>query len=323
MKKTYFILLILCGLISAQSKKEIPRDTSFSLGSTMAKVYRQFPSAKLVDSKLPEGVDEQRNITYTAYGDRELHLDIFTPKQKSKLYPGVILIHGGGWRSGFRQMETPMAQFLATNGYVTATVEYRLSIEALYPAAVNDLKIAVRWMRANAAKYNIDTNKIAVYGCSSGGQLAALIGTTNGIMHFEHYSIYFKHSSDVQAIIDVDGVVDMTDPNESGKDTIPGKPSAGKQWFGASLKERRDLWTEASPINYVSEKTPPILFVNSSIPRYHAGRDEMISILNKYGVYSEVHTMQNSPHPFWLFHPWFDETSHYILKFLDRVFKGK
>ena len=323
MKKIFLMLLVICGLISAQPKKEIPRDTSFSLGSTMAKVYKQFPTAKLVESKLPDGVEEQRNIVYTAYGDRDLHLDIFTPKQKGKLYPGVILIHGGGWRSGYRQMEIPMAQFLAAKGYVTATVEYRLSIEALYPAAVNDLKIAVRWMRANAVKYNIDTNKIAVYGCSAGGQLAALVGTTNGIMHFENYSIYFKHSSNVQAVVDVDGVVDMTDPNESGKDTIPGKPSAGMLWFGATYNERRDLWTEASPINYVNEKTPPILFVNSSIPRYHAGRDEMIRKLNSYNVYSEVHTIPNTPHPFWLFHPWFDQAAHLIWKFLDRVFKGK
>lgn len=323
MKKIFLLFFVICGLLTAQQKKEIPRDTSFSVGSTTAKVYKQFPFAKLVVSKLPDNVEEQRDISYTAYGDRELHLDIFTPKQKGRLYPGVILIHGGGWRSGSRQMEIPMAHFLASHGYVTAVTEYRLSIEALYPAAVNDLKIAVRWMRANAAKYNIDTNKIAVYGCSSGGQLAALIGTTNGILHFENYSIYFKHSSNVQAVVDVDGVVDMTDPNESGKDTVKGRPSAGALWFGAPYRERRDLWTEASPINYVNENTPPILFVNSSIPRYHAGRDEMIRKMNSYNVYSEVHTIQNTPHPFWLFHPWFDEASNYILKFLDRVLKGK
>ncbi len=323
LKKIFLLLLVLGAGTFAQQKNEIPRDTSFSIGSIASKVYKQFPFAKLVIPKLPDGVAEQKDIIYTSYGDRGLHMDIFSPMQKGKRYPGVILVHGGGWRSGNRQMEIPMAQFLASHGYVTATVEYRLSIEALYPAAVNDLKTAVKWMRANAAKYNIDSNKIAVYGCSSGGQLAALLGTTNGLEQFETYSMYFKHSSNVQAVIDVDGVLNMADPDESGKDTIPGKPSAGAMWFGATYKERPDLWTEASAINYVNEKTAPILFINSSIPRFHAGRDEMIRKMNTHNIYSEVHTIQNTPHPFWLFHPWFDEASNYILRFLDRVFKVK
>jgi acetyl esterase/lipase len=305
-------------------QKEIPRDTSFTLSNTAPKIYKQFSHAQLVEAKLPSGVVALENVVYARYGERQLHLDLFSPGEKAQVpLPGVILIHGGGWRSGNRQMEWPMAQHLAANGYVTATVEYRLSIEALYPAGVYDLKGAIRWMRANAARYNIDTNKIAVYGCSAGGTLAAFLGTTGDMKKFEGMAGYAERSSKVQAIVDVDGVLDFTNPAESAKDDDPKKPSAGKLWFGASFKEKPDVWKEASPINYVGSGTAPILFVNSALERFHAGRDEMVEQLNRLKIYSEVHTIPDTPHPFWLFHPWFDEASGYIVKFLNRTFKGR
>lgn len=306
------------------SKKEIPRDTSFTLDNTATKVYKQYPEARLVVAEIPKGVIARENIVYAGDRGRELHLDLFAPVAKSKeRYPGVLLIHGGGWRSGNRRMEWPMAQHLAANGYVTATVEYRLSVEALYPAAIYDLKAAIRWMRANARKYDIDPNKIAVYGCSAGGELAAFLGTTGGLKKFEGSLGQLSYSSRVQAVVDVDGVLDFTDPAESGKDIDPQKPSAGKLWFGASFKDDPKIWKEASPINYVDSTTPPILFVNSSLERYHVGRDQVIAKLKKWNIYSEVHTIPDTPHPFWLFHPWFDEAFNHILKFLNKTFRTR
>jgi acetyl esterase/lipase len=314
-----FFPLLCSVLIPAQ-----PRDTSFTTYSAAIKVTKQFPNAKLVIPKLPKGVQGKKDIIYISYGSRKMHLDIYSPVKKNKLNPAVILIHGGGWRSGNRQMEIPMAQFLASQGYVAATVEYRLSIEALYPAALIDIKAAIKWLRANSGKYHIDTNKIALYGCSAGGQLAALLGTSNENPAAPSYnppgSVENNHSFRVQAIIDIDGVLDMTDPNESAKDTNSSKPSSGKKWFGYSYKENPGLWKEASAINYVNTNSAPICFINSSNPRFHAGRDEMITRLNKFGIYSEVHTITNTPHEFWLFHPWFDLASGYILQFLDRLF---
>jgi len=314
------LVVVLSSLFSQE--KEIPRDTSFTLNNTAQKVTKQYPHAKLVEAKLPDGVTCQEDIVYARYGERELHLDLFSPRGKgNELSPAVILIHGGGWRSGYRQMEWPMAQHLAAHGYVTATVEYRLSGEALYPAGIYDLKAAIRWMRANASKFFINADKIAVYGCSAGGELAAFLGTTGDMKKFEGDLGYPEYSSSVQAVVDVDGIVDFTNPAESAKDDDPKKPSAGKSWFGASFKEQPEIWKEASPINYVDKSTSPILFVNSSLERYHAGRDEMIAHLNKLGLYSEVHTIPDSPHPFWLFHPWFQPTLEHILKFLNKRLK--
>ena len=218
-------------------------------------------------------------------------------------------------------MEWPMAQHLAAIGYVTVAVEYRLSPEALYPAAVHDIKAAIRWVKEHSPEYNIDPTKIALYGGSAGGQLAALVGVTAGISRFDGGGGDTTYSTSVQAIVDIDGVLDLADPAESGKDTGSAPPSAGKSWFGSSFRERPDLWKEASPVQHVNKRTPPIAFINSSIDRFHAGRDQMIEKLKALNIYSEVHSIPNTPHTFWMFHPWFEQTFEIVENFLDRTLK--
>lgn len=323
MKKVLSFLLILLTQVSAQ-QDGIPKDTSFNTKFTAFKIAKDFPNAKVVEVIVPENITVGYDVVYASHTGRKLHIDIFSPKPVGKKpLPFVMIMHGGGWRSGDKSMEWPTAIHLAKNGYITATVEYRLSTEAKYPAAIHDLKEAIRWVRKNAKKLNVDPNKIAVSGCSAGGELAAFLGTTGNLKKFEGDGAYKNISSAVQAVIDVDGVVDFANPAESGKDIDPAKPSAGKSWFGASYKDNPKIWEEASPTKYVSDKTPPILFINSSLDRYHAGRDEMIAKLNKLNIYSEVHTIPKTPHPFWLFHPWFDEAMTYMVNFLDKIFKTK
>jgi pectinesterase len=238
------------------------------------------------------------------------------------VFPAVLIIHGGGWRSGDRQQEIPMARELARHGYAAATVEYRLSTESRYPAGVHDLKSAVRWMRAHASEYAIDSSRIAVMGGSAGGTLAALLGTTGENMLFEGRGGHPRYSSAVQAVVDIDGIVDFTDSSESGKDADPAKPSAGKLWFGSAFHDSPFLWQQASAVNWVSRATPPVLFINSSIDRFHAGRDAMIARLNTYNIYSEIHALSPTPHPFWLFEPWFHDVVRIAVRFLDRILKA-
>jgi len=183
------------------------------------------------------------------------------------------------------------------------------------------LKAAIRWIKTNASVYNIDANKIAVLGCSAGGTLAALLGT-NENKKFEDDGENLDYSSEVHAIVDIDGIVDFTNPAESGKDSDPTKPSAGKLWFGYSFKENPSVWKEASPLNQVNEKTAPIIFINSSQNRFHAGRDEMIEKLKSLNIYYEVQTIPDTPHTFWLFHPWFETTVNYTVTFLNYIFKN-
>ncbi|HPS12931.1 MAG TPA: alpha/beta hydrolase, partial [Prolixibacteraceae bacterium] len=215
--------------------------------------------------------------------------------------------------------DAPMAAYFAEKGYVTATVEYRLSMEVQYPAAVIDVKTAIRWLRKNAAELHINPDKIAIEGSSSGGQLAALIGSTNGSSLFVDSTRYPEFSSDVQALIDIDGVLAFIHPESGEGVDQPGKPSSATLWFGFS-KEKPDLWNEASALSHAGKTFPPVLFINSQYPRFHAGRDDLIARLDSLGIYSEVHTIPDTPHTFWLFDPWFSQTVNFIDQFLKKQF---
>ncbi len=287
-------------------------------------MLKKFPDAKLVTKHLPVNLKEESNIIYAKIGERELHLNVFYPADANvKTYPGVLMIYGGGWASGDTSLIIPMAERLAAKEFVTVTPEYRLSPEALYPAAVLDLKAAVRWMRANADKYHINKNKIAAYGCSAGGQLAALLGATNGDKKFEGDEGNANYSSSIQAIVDVDGVVDFFGKNSEEVKNNPAKPSSAHRWFGASAKDKPQVWKDAGAYYHTSKNTPPIAFINSAVPRFHAGRDEMIRLLKKYNIYYKVHTLPNTIHTFWLFQPWFNKTLDYTTNFLEKVFNKK
>ncbi len=321
--KALFVLGLLAPCMAAARPVDhpsiAPADTSYTITSAYAKIHAKFPFVRIAAPRVPHTVVLKKDMVYASPGGRALHLDLLRPRGSSR-HPAVLLIHGGGWRSGDRSMNLPIAIRLASHGYVAATAEYRLSPEARYPAAVHDLKAAVRWLRAQGDRYHIDTSKIAVLGCSAGGHLAALLGTTNGDPRVEGTEGNLEFSSAVQAVVDIDGILDFTDPAESGKDTISGKLSAGASWFDATYKEKPELWIEASPLSHVSGGTPPMAFINSVVPRFHAGRDSLITRLDKLGIYSEVHTLAGTPHTFWLFHPWFEPTCNLAKSFLDTVF---
>lgn len=310
--------------ISKDESSNFLKDTSCTVYSTYNKLVKEYPSIKIVKTEIPDNIVFEENIIYETYKNRKLHLDIFRPmKNDAGLFSAVILIHGGGWKSGDKSMLNPMAAKLSENGIAAVTVEYRLSPEAKFPAAIFDLKSSVKWLKANSQKYNIDTNKIAVLGCSAGGTLAVFLGATNGNKKFEPMSKNNNFSSDIQAIIDIDGVLDLTNPAESGKDDDPENPSAGRLWLGATYEDNPEIWKEASPINFIDEYTSPITFINSSIERFHAARDGVTEKLKSYGTYFEVHTIQHSPHSFWLFNPWFEQTNGFVINFLQIVFSNE
>ncbi|MEZ4829887.1 MAG: alpha/beta hydrolase [Bacteroidia bacterium] len=320
MKLPFYMLTLGIWLLSClpavAQHADFPRDTSYNPQAALRQIQKKYPETSLVRPALPKGISAKTDWVYHQEGDRALHADVFYPhKRNKKGYPGVLMIHGGGWASGTRSHQVPMAQQLAARGYVTVAVEYRLSPEAVYPAGVYDLKTAVRWMKANARKFGLDTTRIASLGCSAGAQLAALLGTTNGITKFEGQEDYPGYSSDIHAVINIDGIVSFVHP-EAAPEKSGG---AAKRWLGP-YESNTEKWKEASPLEYAGNGTPPFLFVNSSIPRFHAGRDDLIRILDSHGIYSEVHTLDNSPHSFWLVNPWFDPTLNLVADFLGKVF---
>jgi len=310
MKKYFFIFLLFTETCFTQPV----RDTSFNIQSTYVKEVKMRPYIKIASPSFSKNTLSEYNIAYRNVGGRDLLLDIFYPKDKSKKKPAVLLIFGGGWKSGDKTHNYAMAAVLATHNYVAVSAKYRLSPEAIYPAAVFDLKEAIRWMKANAKKYGIDTSQIAVMGTSAGGQLAALIGTTNNNRQFEDTIENKKYSSTVQAIIDIDGILAFKHPESQ-------EGASASLWLGGTYEQKPENWIQASALKHVDKNTVPFLFLNSSLPRFHAGRNDMIAKMNKLNIYSEVHEFPDTPHPFWFFDPWFDPMMKYAIDFLNKTFK--
>lgn len=325
-KNSFFALFFILGFhiaVAQNPVKEIPRDTTYSIARVHRQIKKDYPYAIPVKDSLSKGVAGERNLVYatlrdTPFGKRELHLDLFHPVKPGK-YPALILVHGGGWRAGDKSMEVPMAQMIASRGFVAVAVEYQLSLEARYPAAVHNIKAAIRWLRANAEKYNIDPDRIAISGTSAGGQLAMLVGMTPGVEKLEGTMGITGFSSKVQAIIDIDGVVDFMAPTSLNLNRKPDSPD--KEWLGGSFYEKPEIWKEASSIFWANEKSVPVLFLNSGFSRFHAGQDELIGMMNEWGIYTEVHKFDVKVHPFWLFYPWVDQSVGYMVDFMSKTLK--
>jgi pectinesterase len=318
------LLLLTCICINkANAQYYGPPDTSFTFNSAYKGVLKANPQATIPVINVGDSVKSVRDIVYCTVNNHQLKLDVFYPNTPSATpMPAVLLVFGGGWRSGDRSMHVPMAQELAARGYVTITADYRLSTEAIYPAAVNDLKTAIKWMRANAKAYHINKNKIAIWEFSAGGQLATLVGTTGNSKLFKGNDIYQKQPDAVQAIVDVDGTLAFIHP-ESSEGNDDKRISSATYWFGAPKTQHVELWHQAAALNHIDKNTPPILFLNSGVDRMHAGRNDAIRKLDSLHIYSEVHTFAGAPHSFNMFNPWFWPTVNYTVAFLDKVLKGK
>lgn len=256
-----------------------PVNDGFTLEGALTKARKDHPGIEIANLVPDEGVTISRDLTYRKDVGRALHVDAFIPKGK-QLAPAVLLVHGGGWQSGSRSHQEPMATYLANRGFVAVTVEYRLSPKAQYPAGMSDLQTAVRWLRANAADYHVDSSRVAILGSSSGAQMATLLGVMDQAPEYAKGGPYSAQSSKVQAIVNIDGIVSFTTPVALKYENDPDKkPSAVEAWFGGRFEQVPELWRQASPLAYVGRDTPPTLFINSSQPRFHAGRDEYVARL--------------------------------------------
>ena len=312
-QKIFTLTILLFSILIASSQENQSEFKPYNIETTYQKLKKDYPFISPIEPLKSSKIRCKENIVYKKISDRKLEADVYIPDtKKQKNYPAILLIHGGGWLTGSKENQRVMAQYLALNGFVAVSVEYRLGLEAPYPAAVLDLKDAIRWIRKNVKKYHINPDKIGVLGASAGGQLATLVGTTPNV---SNYGLDTVISDEVQAMVNIDGIVSFIHPEASAE----GKMAS--IWLDGSRETNWKNWKGASPLEYVDKNTPPTLFINSSQPRFHAGRDDMIAILNEHGIYSEVHTLPESPHSFWLMHPWFQTTLNFTVEFLNKVFK--
>ena len=294
------------------------RDTSYNLNAVFKDAVKKDKNIKLPvihDLKYILKSDE----VYKAWEKEILKSDIYLPSGGTKINGQIIImIHGGGWRSGNKGMHSDLCKSLASLGYICFVPEYRLSTHALYPAAVQDLTFYIHWVKNKVKDFHVDPCKIALMGFSAGGQLASLIAQKPEVDHF-YENTSFKHDLKcINALINLDGTLSFVH-KESGEGDDSKKKSAATLWFGYDRLQNPTLWKEASPLPYVGKNTPPTLFINSSVDRMHAGREDYLSQLNAYGIYNEVHVLNDAPHSFIFFNPWFGKTVDYIHQFLMKV----
>jgi acetyl esterase/lipase len=206
----------------------------------------------------------QRNLVYRRIDGKALTLDLYFPKKFSSPLPVIVWIHGGGWHAG--KKERCPAVMLVPDGYAVASIDYRLTSEAPFPAQIEDCKAAVRWLRANADKYNLDPNAIGAWGHSAGGHLAALLGTSGGVPELEGSGDSIQYSSRVQAVCDVSGPADLPrlyeDSSAGSAQTSSKAAKAVQGLLGGPMEKNETKAISASPIHYASKDDPPFLIIH-------------------------------------------------------------
>ena len=248
----------------------------------------------------PPGVEAHLNIAYIPNGHERHKLDVFTPAEANDApRPLLVWVHGGAWLGGSKE-NCPAVRFVG-RGYVVASINYRLSQHAKYPAQIEDCKAAVRFLRAHAATYGIDPNRVGVWGASAGGHLVALLGTTGGVKEYDN-GPNPDQSSRVQAVCDFFGPTDLTlmskFPSTMDHDAA-GAPEA--LLIGGPVQENKDLCRAANPITYVTKDDPPFLIC-------HGDKDPLVphnqsvilhEALTKAEVESTLHIVAGGGHGGW------------------------
>lgn len=266
-----------------------------------------------------------------AYANESKHqkMDIIIPNEGEGPFPLIINIHGGAWFFGDkRNVHTRSGIQLAFKGYAVATINYRLSGDAKWPSQIYDCKAAVRFLRANADKYNIKTDKIGVIGNSAGGHLAAMLATTNGQPEYEELLMgNSEYSSDVQAVATWYGVFDLVKTEEHKKQLVKEGETykfeddgVAEGLMGCNLKENEDKYAYASPIYHINKNMIPMLIQQGTsdkvVPYLQA-----IDFFNKYVKFcgdKDVHIdlLEAADHGDDAFRT--DENMYKILKFMDK-----
>jgi acetyl esterase/lipase len=192
-----------------------------------------------------------------AYGDHERQkLDLSMPKTATPT-PLLIWVHAGGWEEGSKEGYNPVAGWVA-KGYAVASINYRYSRQAVFPAQIHDVKAAVRYLRANAKMYNLDPDRFGAIGASAGGHLVALLGTSGGVKELEGDGKYLDTSSAVQAVCDIHGPIDLVKYSSF----LPEGTNVVTRLLGGDTGDKKDLAVRASPITYLDKADPPMLILH-------------------------------------------------------------
>ena len=243
------------------------------------------------------GVKSLKNLEYAQANGKKLLLDLYLPETSVEKLPVIVWIHGGGWRGGSKENCLPYRLGFVSFGYAVASLEYRLSGAAPFPAQIKDCKAAIRFLKAHAAEYNLDKVNFGVWGASAGGHLSALLGASSDAKEWD-VGDHLEQSSRVKAVCDYYGPSDFspmlermkTSPNYNAHAAISGL-------FGGNLEDR-DKIIKAGPVAHVTKDDPPYLIV-------HGDQDALVPLsqseilydtLKKAGVEADLHIIKGSAH---------------------------
>lgn len=230
---------------------------------------RQPPTARL-DQPLPVGAKAMRDVAYIPGGGERNTLDLYLPAGATNRLPVIVWVHGGAWRAGSKE-NCPARRFVA-QGYAVASINYRLSQQALFPAQIEDCKAAIRWLRAHATEYQLDPDRFAAWGSSAGGHLVALLGTTGDTKQFDK-GANLDQSSRVQAVVDWFGPTDFTQMSKFSLTNSPFDHDAVDApealLIGGPVQQNKNKVAQANPITYVTVGDAPFLIM-------HGNRDNVV-----------------------------------------------
>jgi acetyl esterase/lipase len=231
------------------------------------------------------------NIPYIHAAGLQQQLDLYLPTNQKNM-PLIVYVHGGGYGHGdkFGDSLNPNELQLLWDGYAMASINYRLTPAAIWPAQIEDCKAAIRWLKANAEQYGYDLNRIGVIGESAGGQLVAMLGTTSGSKKFD-VGESLDVSSDVTCAVDLFGPTDFTAPEMSSD-------GGALALMGGPIQDHLDLARSASPIYYIHTDEPPMLVIHGTadhlVPFLQSER--LVDAVEKAGAPFYFHTVVGAGH---------------------------
>lgn len=245
------------------------------------------------EKKAPDDILFESDVVYGKGAGEDLKLNLGRPKEQSGPLPCIVLIHGGGWAAGNKNAHNPQVRDLVRRGYIAATIGYRFAPKYVFPAQVEDVKCAVRFLRASAEKYGIDKDRIGAMGFSAGAHLSMMLGTLDREDGLEGEGGYPDQPSKVNAVVSFFGPTDLSTsdwPEVSGKIVL--------QFLGGPKSERAEAYKKASPITYVNAGDAPMLLIQGTkdklVPWTQATL--MAEALTKAGVYGRVDLIVGADH---------------------------
>jgi acetyl esterase/lipase len=272
---------------------------------------------------IPDEIEQLADISFTNDGEPSLKLDLYRLRgvRFRESRPVVVWLHGGGWMSGDRERGVERIFGLVRAGFIGASLDYRLSQDALFPAQLHDCKCAVRFLRANASKYDIDTERVGVWGASAGGHLASLLAVTDRERSLEGSRGWETFSSRIQAACSWFGPSDLNVSGQFPPGVMPRFPnlsadSAEGRLVGGPVTERQELVSMANPIRYIHPGSPPILLM-------HGAKDDTVPLASSErfheqlvarGVSAHLHVLKNGHHNAYL---WGDHHLQLVNEFFE------